>query len=110
LRVGARLCVHREIIDLRIDRLLRCKALVNDGERRAPLSLRIGDSAARRALQLPEEERAELALRLLDSVGEPAEAVECAWIEEAKRRLAEIQRGEVGTAPWAEARNRIFAR
>ena len=62
------------------------------------------------ALQLSEEDRAELALRLLDSVGEPAAEVERAWIEEAKRRLAEIQRGEVGTVPWAEARERIFAR
>jgi putative addiction module component (TIGR02574 family) len=62
------------------------------------------------ALQLPEEDRAELALRLLDSVGEPADQVERAWIEEAKRRLTEIRRGEVQTVPWAEARARIFAR
>jgi putative addiction module component (TIGR02574 family) len=62
------------------------------------------------ALQLPEEDRAELALRLLDSVGEAPEGVERAWIEEAKRRLAEIKRGEVATVPWHEARERIFAR
>jgi putative addiction module component (TIGR02574 family) len=62
------------------------------------------------ALQLPEEDRAELALRLLDSVGEPADEVERAWIEEAKRRLGEIERGEVRTVPWSEARERIFAR
>jgi putative addiction module component (TIGR02574 family) len=62
------------------------------------------------ALQLPEQDRAELALRLLDSVGEPTDQVETAWIEEAKRRLAEIDRGEVHTVPWPDARLRIFAR
>ncbi len=62
------------------------------------------------ALQLPTEDRADLALRLLDSMGEPADQVERAWIEEAKRRLAEIERGEVHTVPWPEAREQIFAR
>ena len=62
------------------------------------------------ALQLPTEDRADLALRLLDSMGEPADQVERAWIEEAKRRLAEIERGEIQTVPWPEARERIFAR
>ncbi|HEX7478722.1 MAG TPA: addiction module protein [Polyangiales bacterium] len=62
------------------------------------------------ALQLPEQDRTELALRLLDSVGEPADQVEQAWIAEAKRRLAEIERGEVKTVSWPEARERIFAR
>ncbi|HMI94633.1 MAG TPA: addiction module protein [Polyangiales bacterium] len=62
------------------------------------------------ALQLSEQDRAELALRLLDSVGEPTEEVERAWIEEAKRRLAQIDGGTVQTVPWAEARARIFAR
>jgi putative addiction module component (TIGR02574 family) len=62
------------------------------------------------ALALPEQDRTELALRLLDSVGEPEEEVDKAWIEEAKRRLAEIQRGDVQTVPWSEARARIFAR
>lgn len=62
------------------------------------------------ALQLPDEDRAELALRLLDSVGEPSEGVEQAWIDEAKARLAAIQRGEAQTVPWSEARARTFAR
>lgn len=62
------------------------------------------------ALQLPDDDRAELALRLLDSIGEPADEVERAWIAEAKHRLAEIERGDVQTVPWAEARERIFAR
>jgi putative addiction module component (TIGR02574 family) len=62
------------------------------------------------AMLLSEQDRAELALRLLDSVGEPADQVERAWIEEAKRRLAAIERGEVQTISWSEARERIFAR
>lgn len=62
------------------------------------------------ALQLPAEDRAELALRLLDSIGEPADQVERAWIEEAKRRLADLDSGQVQTVPWSEARQRIFAR
>ena len=62
------------------------------------------------ALELTQEDRTELALRLLDSVGEPAEEVACAWIEEAKRRLGEIKRGEVATTPWAQARESIFER
>jgi hypothetical protein len=61
-------------------------------------------------LQPPEQERAELALRLLDSVGEPTADVATAWIQEAKLHLAEIERGEVRTAPWLDARKRIFAR
>ena len=62
------------------------------------------------ALRLPEEDRTELALRLLDSVGEPTEAVERAWIEQAKQRLTEIKSGKVTTSSWPEARERIFAR
>ena len=62
------------------------------------------------ALQLPEQDRAELALRLLDSIGEPADQVERDWVEQAKRRLAEIDRGQLQTVPWSEARQRIFAR
>ena len=48
--------------------------------------------------------------RLLDSVGEPTDQVEGEWIAEAKRRLAEVERGDVQTVPWSEARERIFTR
>jgi putative addiction module component (TIGR02574 family) len=75
-------------------------------QRMSSQALRVLDEA----LQLPEHDRAELALRLLDSVGDPADQVEQAWIDEAKRRLAEIERGDVQTVPWSEARERIFAR
>jgi putative addiction module component (TIGR02574 family) len=62
------------------------------------------------ALKLPDQERAALALRLLDSVGEPADEIEHAWIEAAKARLDDIERGRVQTASWTQARARIFAR
>jgi putative addiction module component (TIGR02574 family) len=62
------------------------------------------------ALRLPIGERAESASRLRDSGGEATRVTERAWIAEAKFRLAEIERGEVQTVPWAEARHRIFAR
>jgi putative addiction module component (TIGR02574 family) len=62
------------------------------------------------AMKLDQGDRAALALRLLDSIGEAASDVERVWIEEAERRLVEIQRGEVQTVPWPEARARIFAR
>ena len=47
-------------------------------------------------MQLPEAERAELAAILMDSVGDGSapEAVQAAWIAEAKRRLAAVERGE----------------
>lgn len=60
------------------------------------------------ALRLPEQERAELALRLLDSVGaEPVGDIERAWIDEAKRRLIELERGEVSAIPWPQVRARL---
>ncbi|HEU4406658.1 MAG TPA: addiction module protein [Polyangiaceae bacterium] len=63
------------------------------------------------ALKLPESERRALALRLLDSVGdEPEDDVERAWVEEAKRRLDDVRAGRAQAVPWAEARERIFAR
>lgn len=63
------------------------------------------------ALKLPEAERRALALRLLESVGdEPEGEIERAWVDEAKRRLDDVQAGHTQVAPWAEARGRIFAR
>jgi putative addiction module component (TIGR02574 family) len=63
------------------------------------------------AMSLPESERRVLALRLLDSVGdEPPEAVEGAWVEEARTRLDNLRAGRTQAVPWEEARQRIFAR
>jgi hypothetical protein len=53
------------------------------------------------ARQLTEEERRELAVELLDSAVEPE--IEAAWTEEARRRVAEIDSGEVATLSNEEA-------
>ena len=74
----------------------------------------MGDAAEKfldDAMHLPESERRVLALWLLDSVGdEPAEVVERAWAEEARRRLDDLRAGRTQAVPWEEARQRIFAR
>jgi putative addiction module component (TIGR02574 family) len=63
------------------------------------------------AMRLPESDRRVVALCLLDSVGDdPPADVEQAWIDEARRRMAEIKSGAAGAVPWSEARQRIFDR
>ncbi len=60
-------------------------------------------------LSLPQKERARLAHELivsLDRDEHTEEGVEAAWLEEAKRRDAEIERGEVQTIPADEALRR----
>ncbi len=61
-------------------------------------------------LDLPQAERARLAHRLIVSLDEdvPAdEGVEAAWLEEIKRRDAEIERGEVQLIPAEEVMRRV---
>lgn len=61
-------------------------------------------------LNLPQEERARLAHRLIVSLDDdvPAdEGLEVAWVEEIKRRDAEIERGEVKLIPAEEAMRRV---
>lgn len=61
-------------------------------------------------LNLPQAERARLAHRLIVSLDEdvPAdEGVEAAWLEEIKRRDAEIERGEARLIPADEAMRRV---
>lgn len=60
-------------------------------------------------LSLPEAERARLAHRLIVSLDEDVradEGVQAAWLEEVKRRDAEIERGEVQAIPAEEAMRR----
>lgn len=60
-------------------------------------------------LSLPQEERARLAHELivsLDKDEQTEEDVEAAWLEETKRRDAEIERGEVRAIPADEALRR----
>jgi putative addiction module component (TIGR02574 family) len=61
-------------------------------------------------LHLPQAERARLAHRLIVSLDEdlpPDEGIEAAWLEEIKRRDAEIERGGVQTIPAEEAMRRV---
>ena len=53
------------------------------------------------ARQLTEDERRELAIELLDSAVEPE--IEAAWTEEARRRVTEVESGEVATLSNEEA-------
>ena len=58
------------------------------------------------AMALPEDERAELASRLLESLsgeGSPSR-LHPAWAEELRRRLAQVDSGEVTPLPWAEVK------
>ena len=60
-------------------------------------------------MNLSHEERARLAHELivsLDQDEQTEEGVEAAWLEEVKRRDAEIERGEVQTIPADEALRR----
>ena len=64
------------------------------------------------ALQLDEKERAEMAHQLLVSlepVAEDPAEIEQAWIEEALRRDAEMESGEVEGIPLDEVFRRIRA-
>ena len=48
------------------------------------------------ALDLPKQQRAQLAHLLLESLDQPSEAnIEQLWLFEARRRAAEIDRGEL---------------
>ncbi len=63
-------------------------------------------------LHLSDAERAELAAVLIESLDherEPADEVQSAWGDEIKRRLDQIERGELKTVPWDEAKAMILA-
>lgn len=61
-------------------------------------------------LHLPQVERARLAHRLIVSLDEdlpPDEGIDAAWLDEIKRRDAEMERGDVQTIPAEEAMRRV---
>ena len=63
------------------------------------------------ALHLPIKERANLARRLLESLDDlPDSEAEMLWIEEARRRAAEIDSGEVNLVSAEELERRVQAR
>ena len=63
------------------------------------------------ALRLSEPDRAALVDALLESLEPAADAqVETAWRAEIRRRIEEVESGEVETVPWPEVRERLFAK
>jgi putative addiction module component (TIGR02574 family) len=58
-------------------------------------------------LALPEQDRREFARELLVKLAIESDVLE-AWYDEAERRWAEIERGEVETLPWEDVRQRVF--
>lgn len=62
-------------------------------------------------MQLPRRDRADLARELIASLDEPEEQdVEAAWLVEAERRLADVERGATKPVPWDAVRERIAER
>ena len=61
-------------------------------------------------MQLSDPERAALASVLKDSVGDGSslDAIEAAWIEEAKRRREELEAGRTTAVPWKDVRQELF--
>jgi putative addiction module component (TIGR02574 family) len=66
----------------------------------------------KKALALPTEARAALAGSLLESLDESPseEGLEAAWSEEIKRRIEEVDSGNVQMIPYEEVRRRLAAR
>ena len=65
----------------------------------------------RDASELPERDRATLAGLLIESLeADPDPDVEAAWSDEIKRRVADIESGNVETIPWEEVRRRLLNR
>jgi len=63
------------------------------------------------ALSLSVEEQEALADSLISNLGGKVdEAVLAAWDDEIKKRIAELDSGQVKTIPWAEVRNRNLAK
>jgi putative addiction module component (TIGR02574 family) len=61
------------------------------------------------ALGLPDHDRAALAARLIESLDPDADDdAPAAWGDEVRRRLDELDRGEVRGIPWSEARLMIM--
>jgi putative addiction module component (TIGR02574 family) len=63
------------------------------------------------ALRLPTEARAKLAAELRGSLDDAddvdATEHEATWSAEIAERVAQVDRGDVQTVPWSEARKRI---
>ncbi|NLF57944.1 MAG: addiction module protein [Candidatus Hydrogenedens sp.] len=66
------------------------------------------DKVSDEALALPADARIALVDRLLESLNLPAQPeIERLWTEEAERRAAEMERGEVAPVPGGEVYSEI---
>ena len=61
------------------------------------------------ALALPQAEREELALLLTMSIGPDTHTPNLAWDAEIRRRIAEVESGEVTPIPFEEVQRQIDA-
>ena len=65
----------------------------------------------KQALDLDEKDRATLAGLLIESLEEqPDEDLEATWRAEVKRRVADLESGEVKAVPWEEVKARLLQR
>lgn len=69
------------------------------------------DKLLAKALLLPADERASLVEKLLQSLNLPTEAeVDRLWVEEAERRVSQIEAGEVEVIPGEQVFAKIRAK
>ena len=69
------------------------------------------DKLLKEALLLPADERASLVEKLLQSLNLPTEAeVDRLWVEEAERRVSQIEAGEVEVIPGEQVFAKIRAK
>ena len=69
------------------------------------------DKLLEEALLLPADERASLVEKLLQSLNLPTEAeVDRLWVEEAERRVSQIEAGEVEVIPGEQVFAKIGAK
>ena len=67
------------------------------------------DAVLADGLRLSETERVRVAVELLSSVDGPLEQLgDDAWLEELRRRIDRVRRGESRGRPWAEVRAEIL--
>jgi len=59
------------------------------------------------ALELPLDERAKFAAELLDSLQEAETAVEEAWADEIRKRVAATRAGELASTDWRTVLDRV---
>jgi putative addiction module component (TIGR02574 family) len=68
------------------------------------------DDVIAEALKLPPELKSKLAEQLLDSLQVEQAEIDAAWLDEARRRLQEIEDGQVQTIPAEEVFRSLDAR